>query len=201
MDRDELATAIVRISELRGSFKLRSGAMTDTYFDKYRFEANPLLLREIARALAPKVPPGAEALAGLELGGIPIATMLGQETGLPVRFVRKEAKRYGTALLAEGGPVDGARLCIVEDVVTSGGQILLSVADLRTLGAKIDTALCCDRPGVRRRRSPGRPGHRTARTLHRPRPRRRSLGNPQSPVGHGPSGTRARTHRVPEGRR
>jgi len=142
MTRSELAAAIVRISELRGAFKLRSGATADRYFDKYRFEANPNLLREIAQALVPLVPPGTELFAGLELGGVPIATMLGQETGLPVRFVRKKAKEYGTALLAEGGPIDGARLCIVEDVVTSGGQILLSTADLRGLGAKVETALC-----------------------------------------------------------
>jgi sugar phosphate isomerase/epimerase len=76
------------------------------------------------------VPPDVDALAGLEMGGIPLATMLSQETGLPTLFVRKEAKKYGTCKLAEGGEIKGRRLTIVEDVVTSGGQILLSAKEL-----------------------------------------------------------------------
>ena len=66
-----------------------------------------MLLRSVAEALVPLVPDGTEVLAGLELGGIPIATMLSQLTGLPALFVRKEAKTYGTCRLAEGGDVDG----------------------------------------------------------------------------------------------
>ena len=50
--------------------------------------------------------------------------MISQVTGLPAVFVRKEAKTYGTCRLAEGGEVEGQRLCIIEDVVTSGGAIL-----------------------------------------------------------------------------
>ena len=69
----------------------------------------------------PLVPAGIDALAGLELGGVPLATMISQVCGLPARFVRKEAKTYGTCRLAEGGELDGERLCIIEDVVTSGG--------------------------------------------------------------------------------
>ena len=66
-----------------------------------------MLLRTIAEALVPLVPAGTEALAGLELGGVPIATMLSQLTGIPALFVRKEAKTYGTCQLAEGGDIDG----------------------------------------------------------------------------------------------
>ena len=86
---------------------LRSGVVSNEYFDKYRFEADPVLLRDIAAALVPLVPAGTEALAGLELGGVPIATVLSQLTGIPAYFVRKEAKTYGTCQLAEGGDVDG----------------------------------------------------------------------------------------------
>jgi orotate phosphoribosyltransferase len=56
--------------------------------------------------------------------------------------VRKEAKSYGTCQLAEGGVVDGRRLVVVEDVVTSGGQVIASAGDLRSLGARVDTVLC-----------------------------------------------------------
>jgi len=101
-----------------------------------------VLLRDIATALAPLVPDGIDALAGLELGGVPIATALSMATGIPARFVRKEAKTYGTCLLAEGGDIDGLRLLVVEDVVTTGGQVLLSTADLRARGAVVDTVLC-----------------------------------------------------------
>ena len=121
---------------------MRSGVIATEYFDKYQFESQPELIARIAEALSALVPSGIEVLAGLELGGVPLATMLSQTTGLPTLFVRKEAKRYGTCRLAEGGELSGRRLCVIEDVVTSGGQIVESVGALRALGAKVDDALC-----------------------------------------------------------
>ena len=140
--RTELATRVHRASYLTGMFTLRSGVTSTEYFDKYRFEADPVLLHDLAVAMAPLVPPGIDALAGLELGGVPLATMLSQVTGLPARFVRKEAKTYGTCQLAEGGELDGARLCVVEDVVTSGGAVLDAARELRARGAVLDTVVC-----------------------------------------------------------
>jgi orotate phosphoribosyltransferase len=100
------------------------------------------LLRDIASALVPLVPDGTEALAGLELGGVPIATVLSQLTGIPAVFVRKEAKTYGTCQLAEGDVIEGKRLTVVEDVVTSGGQVVTSCGDLRERGAIVEHAVC-----------------------------------------------------------
>ena len=142
MDRTELARAIYDRTHLTGEFVLRSGVTSTEYFDKYRFESDPAMLLAIAEALVPLVPTGTEGLAGLELGGVPIATMLSQVTGLPAFFVRKEAKTYGTCQLAEGGEFDGLQLLVVEDVVTSGGQVITSCGDLRDRGAKIDHAVC-----------------------------------------------------------
>jgi orotate phosphoribosyltransferase len=142
MTRDEMARRIVDTATLRGEFTLRSGARSNVYFDKYLFESDPVLLREITRAMVPLIPAGTQALAGLEMGGIPLATMLSQHTGLPTLFVRKKAKDYGTCRLAEGGGTANRRIVIVEDVVTSGGQVVLSCADLRKLGAQVDTVLC-----------------------------------------------------------
>jgi orotate phosphoribosyltransferase len=142
VERAELARRIYDTAHLTGSFTLRSGVTSTEYFDKYRFESDPALLRTIAEHLAPLVPAGTDGLAGLELGGVPLATALAQVTGLPAYFVRKEAKTYGTCQLAEGGAVEGRRLTVVEDVVTSGGQVIASCADLRTLGATIDRVLC-----------------------------------------------------------
>ncbi|GAA1581880.1 orotate phosphoribosyltransferase [Kribbella sancticallisti] len=142
MELEELAQRIYQVAHLTGEFVLRSGITTHEYFDKYRFEADPVLLDEIARAMVPLVPSGTEVLAGLEMGGIPVVTALGRHTGLPCAFVRKEAKAYGTARLAEGAEIAGRRVLVVEDVVTSGGQIILSTKELRSLGATITHALC-----------------------------------------------------------
>jgi orotate phosphoribosyltransferase len=142
MTKSELAQKIVEVAHLKGEFKLRSGQVSPEYFDKYRFEAQPKLLQEIALQMAPLVPKDTQALAGLEMGGIPIATALSLLTGIPCVFVRKEAKSYGTCQFAEGLEVQGKKLCIVEDVITTGGQVILSAADLRSLGAKIETVIC-----------------------------------------------------------
>lgn len=142
MEKSVLATEIYRAAYLTGDFLLRSGKRSHEYFDKYRFESDPKLLREIARQLAPLVPKGIDYLAGLEMGGIPIATALSLETGIPVIFVRKEAKAYGTCQFAEGAAIQGKKLCVVEDVITSGGQVVLSSKDLRGAGATVETVLC-----------------------------------------------------------
>jgi orotate phosphoribosyltransferase len=142
MDKPELAAKISAVSLLRGQFQLRSGAFANEYFGKYRFESDPVILADIADAMASMIPPGVDALAGLELGGVPLATALSLRTRLPVRFVRKHAKGYGTCQLAEGGEIAGRRLVIVEDVVTSGGQVLTSCEELRKLGAIVEDVVC-----------------------------------------------------------
>jgi orotate phosphoribosyltransferase len=138
----DLARRVHRACHLVGTFTLRSGRVATEYFDKYRFEADPQLLEEVARRMAPLVPPSTEVLAGLEMGGIAIVTTLSRLTGLPAAFIRKQAKPYGTARLAEGADVSGRYVTVIEDVVTSGGQIVLSTRDLRELGATIGVAVC-----------------------------------------------------------
>jgi orotate phosphoribosyltransferase len=142
MTKQELAKAVKDIAHLTGEFKLRSGQTSHEYFDKYRFEAQPNLLKEIGKQMAPKIPSDTQILAGLEMGGIPVAVALSFETGLPVVFVRKEAKAYGTCKFAEGMEIKGKRLCVVEDVITTGGQVVISSKDLRESGAVIDSVVC-----------------------------------------------------------
>jgi orotate phosphoribosyltransferase len=142
MTRDELAKRIFEISNLKGIFLLRSGVTSHEYFDKYLFEADPVVLKAIAFAMSERLPSSPDALAGLELGGVPIATMLSQITGVPALFVRKAAKEYGTCKLAEGGSVEGKSILIIEDVVTSGGAILQAVSELRELGAMVSDVVC-----------------------------------------------------------
>jgi len=142
MTHQELAQKIYTACHLKGDFLLRSGQRSNEYFDKYRFESQPLLLKEIAEQMKKLIPAGTEILAALEMGGIPVGTALSLATGIPCAFVRKEAKEYGTCQFAEGLDVKGKKICIIEDVITSGGQVLLSTADLRKLGAVADTVLC-----------------------------------------------------------
>ena len=162
VDRTDLARRIYDAAHLTGTFTLRSGVVSNEYFDKYRFESDPQLLGSIAAACAQLVPAGIDALAGLELGGVPLATMISQATGLPAVFVRKEAKTYGTCRLAEGADIDGRRLCIIEDVVTSGGAILDAASELHGARGPPRTGDLCHRSRVGR---PGEAGGRRPRTL------------------------------------
>ncbi len=164
-----LARRIYSVWHLEGEFRLRSGVVSRAYFDRYLFESDPALLHEVAERLAPLVPDAIDALAGPELGGVPIATVLSQVTGIPALFVRKQAKEYGTRRLAEDGEVADKRLLAAEDVVTSAGQIVLSVNDLGELGATVDTAWCVIDRG-RRRRETVADQHRRAPTIDHRRP-------------------------------
>ena len=107
-----LPAAVKAIASLEGEFRLRSGQISSTYFDKYRFEAAPELLRRVAAEMIPLVPKQCEVLAGLELGGVPIATAISLAMGLRAAFVRKKAKEYGTCLAVEGGSVKGRRFVL-----------------------------------------------------------------------------------------
>ncbi len=142
MDRKELGQKIYNSSHITGEFLLRSGQISNEYFDKYKFESDPELLKAIAKELSNKVDSDTEILAGLEMGGIPIATAISFENGMPAIFVRKKAKEYGTRKLAEGIEFNGKKVCVVEDVVTTGGQIITSVSQLRELGAIVDSVIC-----------------------------------------------------------
>ena len=142
MNRTELAKSIFDTAYLTGEFLLRSGKISNEYFDKYQFESKPELLEEIAINLATMIDIDFDYLAPLEMGGIPIATALSMKINKPMIFVRKKAKEYGTQKFAEGPSIKGKKLLIVEDVVTSGGQIIISVNQLREEGAVIDTSIC-----------------------------------------------------------
>jgi len=142
MTQKELAQEIYKIAHLTGNFLLRSGQTSTEYFDKYRFESQPHLLKAIGHHMKELIPSDTEVLAALEMGGIPIAVALSFETGLPVVFVRKEAKEYGTCKFAEGLDVKGKNVCVIEDVITTGGQVVLSTQDLREIGAEVNHVLC-----------------------------------------------------------
>ena len=142
MTKSEVAKKIYELSHITGEFLLRSGQISNEYFDKYLFEADPVVLAEIAKIMSELIPEGTEVLAGLEMGGIPVVTAISANTGMPAAFVRKKAKEYGTCKLAEGADVTGKHVLIIEDVVTTGGAIIKGANELREKGAIIDSVLC-----------------------------------------------------------
>ena len=125
-----------------GTFTLRSGKVSHVYFDKYQFEAIPALLNAIADHMIPLLPKGIDALGALEMGGIPIATAISLKINMPVVFLRKEAKEYGTCKFAEGPNVKGKKICLIEDVITTGGQVVITAEMLRKEGIFVDDVLC-----------------------------------------------------------
>ena len=137
-----LAVDINAIARLKGTFRLRSGTTSSEYFDKYRFESEPALLARVAAAMVRLIPSGTEVLAGLELGGVPLATAMSLNCGLPVVFVRKVAKEYGTCQAIEGRDVRGLSVVIVEDVISTGGAVIQGAAMLREAGATLTGVIC-----------------------------------------------------------
>jgi orotate phosphoribosyltransferase len=145
LNRAELARALRDAAYLEGDFVLRSGRRSKYYLDKYRFETRPDLLGPLGEAIADAVgehEPEADRLAGPELGAVALAAAASLRSGLPFLIVRKEAKGYGTANRLEGMFEEGERVCLVEDVVTSGGAAIEAVEALRNAGLQVANAVC-----------------------------------------------------------
>ena len=139
---DSLAADIDATCRLTGEFTLRSGQVSKEYFDKYLFEADPLLLARVAREMIQLVPHDTDLLGGLELGGVPLATSVSGILGMPALFVRKQAKTYGTCKLAEGPDFAGKRVTLIEDVITTGGAVRDATTALREGGAIVEVVVC-----------------------------------------------------------
>lgn len=138
MTRDQLAKRIADVSLLRGEFTLRSGRKSNYYLDKYRFETQPDVLIELGKLFASKVGTHVNRIAGAELGAVPLAAATAMACGKPFVIVRNQKKDYGTSKLVEGILEKGETVMIVEDVLTTGGQVLEAAKTLQDAGAKID---------------------------------------------------------------
>lgn len=142
MEKRELAQKIKSISFLQGKFKLRSGKISSFYWDKYRFESKPELLKAILEGMQKLLPASFDKFAAMELGGIPLATGLSLKTGKPCLYVRKTAKNYGTCNLVEGGFKQGEKVVVIEDVITTAGQVSSSIKQMRGLGLMVEDVIC-----------------------------------------------------------
>ena len=145
MTREQLAKGLREAAYLEGDFVLRSGRRSRYYLDKYRFETAPGLLGPLGQAIADAVrehEPKAARLAGPELGAVALAAAASLAGGLPFLIVRSRAKEYGTANRLEGAYEAGECVCLVEDVVTSGGAAIEAVEALRDAGLRVGNAVC-----------------------------------------------------------
>ena len=145
MNDTDLRDAIRQHAYLEGDFVLRSGRRSRYYLDKYRFETRPELLGPLGEKIAAVVKehePDAVRLGGPELGAVALAASASLASGLPFMIVRKEAKDYGTSKRIEGVFEPGECVCLVEDVVTSGGALLEAVEAVRAAGLVVRTAVC-----------------------------------------------------------
>lgn len=139
MTDQELAEALKKTALLEGEFTLRSGRKSRYYLDKYLFETQPTLLRELAKRFARYADERIDRIAGAELGAVALATATALETGKPFVIVRNAKKAgYGTGKLIEGQLEAGERVLLVEDVATSGGQVIEAAKSLREAGATVD---------------------------------------------------------------
>ena len=145
MTHDELGALVVERALLEGDFVLRSGRRSSWYLDKYRFETEPEILRALGEALAATVSecePDVVRLAGPALGGVALAASAAMASGVPFIIVRGEAKEYATGNRIEGPHEPGELVCLLEDVVTSGGALCEAVEAVRAAGLVVRHAVC-----------------------------------------------------------
>lgn len=134
----QLAQAIRAAAYLEGDFTLRSGRKSRYYLDKYLFETQPELLKQLAERFSRFVTTGVDRVAGAELGGIPLAAATSLHCGKPFVIVRNSKKiDYGTGKLIEGKLERGETVLLVEDIATSGGQAVEAIKTLTAAGAKV----------------------------------------------------------------
>src|SRR3954471_9412340 len=138
MNREQLAKRIADLSLLRGEFTLRSGRKSNYYLDKYRFETQQDVLIALGKLLAERVTTTIDRIAGAELGAVPLAAAAAMASGKPCVFIRNQKKDYGTAKQIEGLLNPGEHVLIVEDVLTTGGQVLEAAKSLQEAGAIIE---------------------------------------------------------------
>lgn len=138
MTRAELAERIRAAAYLEGDFTLRSGRKSTFYVDKYLFETQPDILRELGAMFAARVSPATTRIAGAELGGVALAAAASMASGLPFLIVRNARKDYGTGKPFEGALSRGDRVLLVEDIATTGGQVLEAAGVLTAAGATIE---------------------------------------------------------------
>jgi len=142
MDLKQLGKEIIETSYIEGEFTLSSGRSSTYIFDKYAFETRPKLLDAIARSMTERINSETSRIAGMELGGVPLATALSLKTGLPFIIIKKGRKGYGTNKLIEGSLNNEDKVVLVEDIATTGSQAILATKIIEDAGASVSKIIC-----------------------------------------------------------
>ena len=142
MNREELIKRIKETAYLEGDFTLRSGKKSKYYLDKYLFETCPDILKALGAEFAEYVTDDVTLIAGAELGGVALAAATAMETGKNWIIVRNSKKGYGTGKMIEGMLKAGDVVLLVEDIATTGGQVLEAAKIITDAGAKVSNIVC-----------------------------------------------------------
>ncbi|MCL2640041.1 MAG: orotate phosphoribosyltransferase [Phycisphaerales bacterium] len=137
MDRAMLAKRVKEVALLEGDFTLRSGKKSKFYFDKYLFETQPDILEAMGQEIAKRLPEGVARIAGPELGAVALAAAGSLASRVPFFIVRNAKKDYGTSKTIEGVLKAGDKVVLVEDIVTTGGQVVEAIKNITTAGAEV----------------------------------------------------------------
>ena len=137
MTREQLATRIAEVALLHGDFTLRSGRKSTYYLDKYRFETQPDILIELGKMFAALITPDVDRIAGPELGAVPLAAATAIASGKPAIFIRNQKKEYGSNKQIEGVFQPGETVIIIEDIMTTGGQVVEAAKTIEAAGLKV----------------------------------------------------------------
>ncbi|WP_094228606.1 orotate phosphoribosyltransferase [Methanolobus psychrotolerans] len=125
-----------------GDFTLASGKKSTYYIDIKKASTDPATLKVIAKE-ASRVIKGLEidAVGGVVLGGVPLATAVSLEANLPLVLIRKSEKGYGTGGRFVGDFHAGSKILLLEDVTTSGGSVKDAIEAIREAGAVVDRVI------------------------------------------------------------
>lgn len=121
-----------------GEFTLKSGQTSKIYVDLRRIISYPSFLRQIATIMWDTIAHKFDVICGVPYTALPIATCMALDHNIPLIMRRKEKKNYGTKREVEGEFQVGMRCLVVEDVITTGGSVLETIADLEKNGLIID---------------------------------------------------------------
>ena len=142
MTREELIKRIKETAYLEGDFVLRSGKRSKYYLDKYLFETCPDILQALGSEFAKHITDDVTLIAGAELGGVALAAATAMEAGKNWVIIRNSKKGYGTSKMVEGVLKAGDVVLLVEDIATTGGQVVEAAKIITEAGAMVKEIVC-----------------------------------------------------------
>ncbi len=142
MTRKDLIKRIKETAYLEGDFVLRSGKKSKYYLDKYLFETCPDILKALGKEFAGHMTDDVTLIAGAELGGVALAASTAMATGKNWVIIRNSKKGYGTGKMVEGILKAGDVVLLVEDIATTGGQVLEAAKIITEAGAAVKKIVC-----------------------------------------------------------